>query len=36
VVLQIALPPAEAEAAKAAYRDMEKALKFNPRARLGV
>ncbi len=36
VVLQIALPPAESEAAKAAYRDMEKALHFHPRARLGV
>jgi len=36
VVLQIALPPAEAPAAKAAYRDMEQALKFNPRARMGV
>jgi curved DNA-binding protein len=36
VVLQIALPPAESAAAKAAYRDMEQALKFNPRARMGV
>ena len=36
VVLQIVLPPAESEAAKAAYRDLEKALSFNPRARLGV
>ncbi|HEC16879.1 MAG TPA: J domain-containing protein [Sedimenticola sp.] len=35
-VLQIALPPAETEAARAAYRDFEKALPFNPRARLGV
>jgi curved DNA-binding protein len=36
VVLQIVLPPAESEVARAAYRDLENALKFNPRARLGV
>ncbi len=36
VVLQIALPPAQNEAARSAYREFEKALKFNPRARLGV
>jgi len=36
VVLQIALPPAETGSAQAAYRDMEKALHFNPRARMGV
>lgn len=36
VVVQIALPPAETEAGKAAYREFEKALPFNPRARLGV
>ena len=36
VVLQVALPPADPEAARAAYRDLEQALKFNPRARLGV
>ncbi len=36
VVLQIALPPADTEAAKAAYRDFEKALSFNPRSGLGV
>ncbi len=36
VVLQIALPPAESAAAKTAYREMEQALKFNPRARMGV
>jgi curved DNA-binding protein len=36
VVLQIALPAAESAAAKAAYREMEQALKFNPRARMGV
>jgi curved DNA-binding protein len=36
VVLQIALPPADTERAKAVYRDMEKALLFNPRARMGV
>jgi len=36
VVLQVALPPAETEAAKSAYRDLERALPFRPRARLGV
>ena len=36
VVLQVALPAADSEASKAAYREMEKALSFNPRARLGV
>jgi len=36
VVLRIALPTAETEAAKAAYRELEKALSFNPRAALGV
>jgi len=36
VVLQIALPPAESEDAKVAYRDFEKALPFNPREKLGV
>ena len=36
VMLQIALPPADSEAGKTAYRELEKALKFNPRARLGV
>lgn len=36
VVLQIALPPADSEAAKAAYRNLEKAVPFNPRTRLGV
>jgi curved DNA-binding protein len=36
VVLQIALPPAESAAARTAYRDMEQALKFNPRTRMGV
>jgi curved DNA-binding protein len=35
-VIQIALPPANTAAAKAAYRDMAQALKFNPRTRLGV
>jgi len=35
VVLQIVLPPAESAAARAAYREMEQALKFNPRARMG-
>jgi curved DNA-binding protein len=36
VVLAIALPPAETDAAKEAYRDLEKALKFNPRTRFRV
>jgi len=36
VVLRIALPKADSEAAKQAYRDLEKTLKFNPRAALGV
>lgn len=36
VVIQITLPPADSEAAKAAYRDLEKALPFEPRAHLGV
>jgi curved DNA-binding protein len=36
VVLQIALPPANDEKAKAAYRAMADALSFNPRAGLGV
>lgn len=36
VVLQIALPPADSEAAKQAYRQMENAFDFEPRAGLGV
>jgi len=36
VVLSIALPQAEDEAAKAAYREMARVLNFNPRAHLGV
>src|SRR5450631_3337574 len=36
VVLQIALPPANDEKAKAVYRAMADALPFNPRAHLGV
>ena len=35
VVLHIVLPPAESDEAKSAYREMEKALAFNPRAHLG-
>lgn len=35
VVLQIALPPADSEEAKAAYRTLQQALAFNPRAHLG-
>ncbi|KAA3630231.1 MAG: J domain-containing protein [Proteobacteria bacterium] len=36
VVVQIVLPPADSEAAKAAYRHLQEALPFNPRSRLGV
>ena len=36
VVLQIALPPADDEKAKAAYRAMADALPFDPRAHLGA
>ena len=36
VILEIALPPADDEKAKAAYRAMADALPFNPRAHLGA
>jgi len=36
VILTIALPPANTEAAKELYRKMEKELNFNPRTKLGV
>jgi len=36
VVLQIALPPAHSEEAKAAYQKMQQELDFNPRLSLGV
>ena len=36
VVLRIVLPPADSEAAKSAYRDLEESLPFNPRAHLEV
>ncbi len=36
VMLQIALPAAASEQARAAYRAMAEALPFNPRAGLGV
>jgi curved DNA-binding protein len=36
VVLQIALPPAESEAARQLYRTMQQELAFNPRSGLGV
>jgi curved DNA-binding protein len=36
VVLQIALPPANTEQAKAVYQNMEKEFTFNPRKALGV
>ncbi len=35
-VLQIALPPADSEAARRIYREMEEKLAFNPRAKLKV
>ena len=35
-VLQIALPPADSEAAQAVYKRMAEELPFNPRARFGV
>jgi curved DNA-binding protein len=36
VVLQISLPPADDEKAKAAYAALAAAVPFNPRASLGV
>ena len=36
VILKIALPPAESETAKKAYREFEQARGFNPRTSLGV
>jgi len=36
VVLQIALPPADTEKAKAIYQKMQQELAFNPRQALGV
>ncbi|HTN93553.1 MAG TPA: DnaJ C-terminal domain-containing protein [Gallionella sp.] len=36
VILSIALPPADTEAAKDIYRKMEQELNFNPRTKLGV
>ena len=36
VVLQVALPAADSEAERAAYRAFEQAMAFNPRAHLGV
>jgi len=36
VVLQIALPPADSDQAKAFYQNMQRELGFNPRAHLGV
>jgi curved DNA-binding protein len=36
VVLSIALPPSDSEAAKAVYKEMARTLKFNPRVHLGV
>ena len=36
VVLQVALPPADSDAAKTLYRQMEDQLGFNPRATMGV
>ena len=36
VVLQIALPPADSDSARALYKQMEEQLAFNPRANMGV
>jgi curved DNA-binding protein len=36
VMLAIALPPADSEAAKDLYRKMAQELNFNPRAKMGV
>lgn len=36
VVLQVTLPPADTDEAKALYKEMEQKLAFNPRAALGV
>jgi len=36
VVLQIALPPANSESVKKAYREFEQAIEFNPRSNLGA
>jgi curved DNA-binding protein len=36
VVLQVTLPPADSDAAKALYKQMEDQLGFNPRATMGV
>jgi len=36
IVMQITLPPADSDAAKALYKQMEDQLAFNPRAKLGV
>jgi curved DNA-binding protein len=36
VILQVALPPADSDAAKTLYRKMEEQLGFNPRATMGV
>jgi curved DNA-binding protein len=36
VILAIALPPADTEAAKDVYRKMAQELSFNPRVKLGV
>jgi curved DNA-binding protein len=36
VVLTIALPPADSDAAKDLYRKMAQEMNFNPRAKLGV
>ena len=36
VVLQVTLPPADSDAARELYKQMEDQLAFNPRAKLGV
>ncbi|MGN6658432.1 MAG: J domain-containing protein, partial [Achromobacter mucicolens] len=36
LVLDLVLPPADSDAAKAAYRKLQQDLPFNPRRNLGV
>jgi curved DNA-binding protein len=36
VVLQVTLPPADSDAARALYKQMQEQLGFNPRAKMGV
>jgi curved DNA-binding protein len=36
VVLQVSLPPADSDAARSLYKQMQDQLGFNPRAAMGV